>query len=500
MNRRHYLLFSLSLLLFSPESLFAQNPDSVKAYILGLAEPEVTFSLMYGTGSLSMEYIEQPLLTPLTEEYIDERMKEYELTGDPISLLTIAQTYKRMNRHSEGEKWMERAILETEELMWKYPDSIEFVETASLLYLDNNQPDLASLTAKMISDHNQDEISLFAETMMYTFTGQYDLGIELSNKGLTLYPEEAKWYLIRMIHEFSKKMAAFNFGSEEFVAEENRIDRSFLNKGAANYPDNEKVQLAAVLCNFFLFAYEEVLPTFYEQLGNCDDIETFKFKIESSLDDKLEVHFQKVIKLSKQKAFKNWHSVHYTLGTIHMLRSETEKAIVYYEEAIDLMKPKYRHGQDNVYQYYDNLVTCYRMLGDTASAEKCAIIRATEEINLDPLPADYLNMALYRVMDKDFKAAIALLDQAIAIDSSAVDSYSTKALLLMLDDELHEALSLLKLAESIQPNNLRTVRAVILFRLLKKESAAALQLIGQLEAYDPTDFFIEDARRLLETE
>lgn len=496
--KRRQLLFSL--LLISSSTSLAQNVDSVKAYILESIKPEVNFSLEYNTGSLSLEYIEQDPLTPPTEEFIDESKKEYERTGDPMTLYLIGQTYKRLNRRRESKEWIEKALMETESLMEKYPDSIELVETAFLIYLDNNQPKLACLAAKMVSDHYQNSSSLLSETMSYTFTGQNDEGVKLANKGLELYPHEAKWYLIRMLHEISKKMTMFGFGSEEFVAEENRIDRSFLNDGIAKYPDSLEIQLTSVLCNFFLFAYEDVLPSFYNQLSGIANIEGFEFELEKSQDDKLETYFQRVTKLSKKRAFKNWHSLLYTLGTIQMLRSEPKKAITYFEKAIKLMKPKYRHGQDNVYHYYTNLIACHRILGDTVSAENCVIRRATEEINMDPLPIYYVEMALYRVIDKDYETAMDILNQTIAMDSSFIDAYTNKALLFMVDDKMDEAISCLQSGGAIDPNDVYAFKAIILFNILKKESTTALMQINQLEAYDPTDSFIEDARGLLETE
>lgn len=498
MKPPYHLLFYFSALLFSGTS-FSQNSDSVKAYILEFIDPEASFSVTYGTESMSLKYEERKPLTPKTQEFIDETLQDYEETNDPLLLYTIGQTYRRMNQRKEGEKWIERATLETETLMGTYPDSIELVEKAMIIYIDNNQPDLAALAAKMISDHYQNSKSLFSEAMTHTFSGDYNAGLALSEKGLVLYPDESKWYMARIIYEFTKKMNIYGFNTEGFNAKENRIDRSFLDEGLAQYPQSSEIQLVSALGNFFLFAYEEVLPKFYEQLSGDIKIEGFDFELSQALDEKMEVHFKRITELSNKKELKKWHTIKYTLGVIHMLRSNTHKAIQYFEEAIDLMKPKYRSSQDNVYHYYDNLILCHRILGDRTSAEKCAIARATEEINLDPLPQYYIEMALYRVVDEDYKAAHKLLDEAIGLDSTAVSAYSNKAMAFMLTDELDQADNYLRKAQMMDENDLVTFKATILFNLLKQETANAVQQIDHLEAYDNTDFFIKDVRRLLKT-
>lgn len=500
MIHRHLLLFSLSVLLLSSGTSIAQNQDSIKAYILELVQPDPNFSLTYSTGSISLEYTERDPIGPLTEEYIDEKKKEYESTGNPMDLYLIGQTYKRMNRRGESEEWIERALLEVEDLMGKYPDSIELVETASLIYFDNGQHDLACLATKMISDHYQNSKSLFTEAMAYMFTNQYDDGIAVSNKGMLLYPDEADWYFARMIHEFFKKTKLFRVDSEEFSAEENWIDRSFLEEGLSSYPDSLDIQLIHALGNFFLFAYDELIPRFSRQISEFEEVEGFKFDLGNSLEKKLEVHFEEVTKLSKRKAFKNWHSIHYTLGTMYILQGKYEKAIVHLEKAISLMKPKYRSSHDNVYHHYDNLIMCHRILGDVNSAEKCAKRRATEEINMDPVPAYYLEMALYRALDKDYVSSLEILDQTIGIDSLSVDAYSNKALILMYSGETDEALDFLSKAEAINPNDIPTFQAIILYYLMKKDLATAAELINRLEAYFPEDDFVKDARRLSKTE
>ena len=499
MKHLHFLLFSLSIILFPSSSLIAQNADSVRAYMLEFIDPGVNVSIMYGTGSLSLEYIEQAPLAPATIGSIEEQKREYERTNDPLALYQIAQTYRRMNLHSESEQWTQRALDEIESLMEKYPDSIELIETAFLVYIDTGQPDIAAIAAKMISDHYQNSDKLFAEALAYTFTGQHTEGIAVCNRGLLLYPGEARWYLTRIVHDFTQKMSMFGFGTPEYNAKENRLDRTFLTEGFGNFPDSLEVELVSVLGDFFLFAYEEIMPTFYEQLSDNEEVEGFEFALGKSLNEKLDVYLQKVTKMSKRKAFKNWHAIHYTLGVMQMFRSELEKAVEHFEKAISLMKPKYRQGQDNVYHYYDNLMTCYRIMGDMTSAERCAVAKATEEINIDPVPDYYIEMALYRAMNKDFDAAISILDKTIAIDSSAINAFTKKAILLMISGKTDQAESSLSSALSINPDDLGVFKAIVFFNLLKKDSVVENQ-INHLEAYDPTDTFIQDVRHLMKTE
>ncbi|MFK7786409.1 MAG: tetratricopeptide repeat protein [Crocinitomicaceae bacterium] len=494
-----YSLAFLALVGVNSTSL-AQNEDSVKAYILEFIEPDVNFSLSYGTGSLSLKYEEQSPLTPPTEEFIEEQKKEYESTKDPMNLYAIGQTYRRMNRRKEAAIWQEKALSEIEAVMGRYPDSIELVESAFLIYLEMGQSDLAVIAAKMVSDHYDNSQSLFAESLSYTYTQEFDKGLATSELGLMNYPGEARWYLLRIIHEFAKKMQVFGFGSEAFSAPENSIDRSFLDEAFLKYPDSTQVELVAALGNFFLFAYEEVLPQFYDDVADFGEIEGFSFDLNSEVNKKLDVHLERIIQLSKRKEFKNWHSIHYTLGVIHLLKSDYKKSIKHCEKAIALMAPKYRQGQDNAYSYYDNLITCHRILGDVEAAEKCVIARATEEVNLDPLPQYQIERAMYRAMDKDFEEAIQLLDKTIALDSSAIDAYTNKALLMMHAGKNDEVTKILDIAQTVNPNDIFLFKSVILYNLLNKSKALADNQINQLEAYDATDGFIEEARNLLKTE
>lgn len=498
-NIHALLLFATFGLLFSASGI-AQNSDSVKAYILEFIEPEVNIVVSYGSPDIIPQYVKQEPQNEKTEAFIEKIKKEYETTKNPMNLLQIGQTYIRMNQREKATHWMYRAESELEMAIEMHPDSIELVESAVLLYMELGNFDKAIESTEKVYEHYQSSDPLFMKALLCSFSGQFEKGLETSIKAMKLFPEEGKWFIARILNESQLKMQKLDFGSDEYGLSENRIDRSYLAEAYKKYPNSTEIELMSVFGDFLLFAYDELYPNMFKRFATMDDFENFTFGFDEDISAQLDDFHARVTKLSKKKEYKNWHPIHYTLGTIHLFKSEYKKAIPYFEKAINLMKPHYRNSDNNVNNSYNNLISIYTILEDYESAEKLTIQRATEEINIDPQADHYISMALYRIIDNDKHAGLKLLDQAIGIDSTAIDAYTYKAFVAMLNNELDEALVLLEVPQSVNPDDLLSYKAIIFYSLLTKNRSFTEDLINRLEAYDSTDRFIKEARRLLKTE
>lgn len=477
-------------LLLLPMAAIAQNEDSLDAYVRDFMKPEISLSIVYNSDNFDLTYEKQTPLSLATEEFIKEQKEQYEKTKNPSCLMIIGQTYKRMNMRTIGRTWMEQAEKEVEAAIATYPDSSKLHETSMLIYMELERYEKFTKAAQeIVRLHPDSESSIFSEAMTYMFN-DVRTGLEKSRKGIEKYPGHVKWYVAQLLFEIRYQVHQYGFGTEE--AKNHPIDPIFLLDAKKSYPDSTKIEFAAEVGQFFIFAYQELLPEIYSDVPDFDEIEGFQFAFSPEIQKKLDVFQLQMEAFLKRKEFKNWHTLHYTLGSIYLLQSDYSKAQKFLEQAIKLKKPEYRSSQDNVYAYYDNLIACCHLLGDLKSAEKWSKVRATSEVNMDPSAQHYTNLALYHIQRNDMEKGKELLESAITMDSLTIDAYTYMALILMLDDQMEEAGEYLSQAQSINMDDLTAFKATILFSLYMKSTSTAKDLVDMILAYDETDPFALD--------
>ena len=194
----------------------------------------------------------------------------------------------------------------------------------------------------------------------------------------------------------------------------------------------------------------------------------------------------------KDKQFNNKYTLYYSLAAIEFLQNNYKKAIYYYKRAIPLKPFKFRDNEDQVASSYKNIISCYLTMGDTVNAELWTQLKIEDKASYDPVVDDIIDLAYFKLYNKNMEEGEKLLKKAIEIDPNSYQAYTGLANIALAKENIKLTEELLNKSYKIYPDSPSLTKTLILQLLYQNDLETAKFLVYKLKQEDPNDSFSDE--------
>lgn len=472
-------LYSVTILLvFLSISSFAQEADYLREYMHESFETSVEFGPSYSIADFNAEPKKTKNDISPTYEKIEEVEDSLKLTKDPKYYLSIGNLYKRLNRKDIAITYFNRAINEYKLLLYKPGADLKKVyKNLYLGYFGLEDFDkILEYSDSILSISPTDTSIIASKAFLYFFNNQYDEALVFCDSMIQEYPEITSSYLVKTMVLISTD-----------TSKTGTADYSYLSVAQRKYPDNVEIKAMAVSCKLIVMTYKKAMAPLFENPPSTPmDIE---FAL-SKEDKKLLKSYKKLYKsLLKDKRFNNNYTIYYSLGLIETIQNNFKGAIKLYNQAIPYKGPEYRDRISNLTSCYQNIITCYEILGDTTNAIIWAKNRIDDLPSVDPKAGDYIYLAKFYLQKEDWGKGRDFLKLAIETDSVAYEAYTLLANSYLLNNKTEEAEKYINMCYKLNPDYMAMYYSYVIQRIYNNDESTAKYLVNKLLDFNPEDTF-----------
>jgi|GEM_PF-3090894 len=155
----------------------------------------------------------------------------------------------------------------------------------------------------------------------------------------------------------------------------------------------------------------------------------------------------------ERKDFPNKYIFYKALGSLEMMRNQSDKAIPLYKEAIKYKPLPASTFASNSTEVYDQIVASYMLMKDTLSAIQALKEKITAMPAINPQANDYAMLGRFQLSRGKISDAENSFVQALKIDNSNTDSYTGLCIINLLQHNMQSAELNINQAYKVNPGN-----------------------------------------------
>ncbi len=393
---------------------------------------------------------------PATLENIELLKKRIDKTPNDAALYTeITGMYSRLNMPDEAIEYRAKSFSVISNVLKQHPDSADAILTLGGIYMSALQVDSAMAKYKLAltkDPGNREAVLLLP--FMHIMNGKFDSAYAFIIKQIEKHPDNYTVYEalpVYYIYKFYNQLGKLN--ELKTIEPEKLEPEAMINlKLLSDYYERDKndfkreylYRVTYQVCYSTLITYKTINDSTF-------DYKNVKFitspKDEATLKT-AETFFTKCL---HTKDLKNKFLPNKILGNINLLLNRPKEAIPYLKKAIKLKPVKECTVGDNTSEDYDNLITAYFILKDTAHYEKIILEKIKIKPAIEPAASDYIMAGKVSIDRKKFTEAETYFKKAMELDTKNADIYLGLALTYYLNNNYTAALNSIDEAYKINP-------------------------------------------------
>jgi len=381
-----------------------------------------------------------------TMENLELLKQESEKQPQNADLYTeITGMYSRLRLPDEARHYRKKSFEAISLALQQHPDSTEALITLGEIYMSALQMD--SALSKYRQAFAKDPLNTEANRLipfMHILNNRFDSAYAFIVRQINRYPdhyevhESLPVYYIYKFYDQLNRYSQLKTVEEEKLRPENiltlKLLKDYYERAPSDFRREYLYRVTYQVCYSTLITYKTVNDSLF-------DVKQIRFatglKDASNLKQQ-EAFFRKCL---HRKALKNKYLANKALGNIYLLLNQPKEAIPYLKKAISLKPVKYSTIGSNASEDYDNLITAYFLMKDTAAYEKTILDKIREQPAIDPSASDYTTAGKISISRKNYTGAETWFQKALALDAENVDALLGLALIRFQNDDYPGALA-----------------------------------------------------------
>lgn len=494
----------LGLILFCNGAFGQEGKAILEEHAREFLEPRNSIQILFNSTDFVLVREKKEHSVPVSDERLKELEDSLAATNDESLLLTIGDAYNDRNRYQEGTEYIQRAQAYYQRLFDENDHDTLAVNGLFSCYSElGNQEKVLEINKHSIEIWPESSAAYIVRPLLLIGVGDNQGAVEASEHAIEQFPELTTPYLAKtMALIFPKVDELQNAKDANDLAQRYdgfMIDVSFLKQNAAKYPDNAEIQVGMLCMEFLTFYYSVAMPMAIS--GRMDSINGFAFDLSEKRMKEVDAYEERFSMYLKHSEFKNPFAIHYSYGLIELLRDNPKKAIGHFEKSLKYKTVEYRDESDNVESVYDNIQVSYAILKQWNKEGTVLERRIKEKASYFPVAANYQALAQHKAFyAKDFKKALSLLNEALALEPTNLLLYKDLAYVHMLLGDYAMAEEALNVIYSVNQNSEDFYKAYLLQRLFVDDKETAQFLLEVLLKNDPESEYAQEIKRDFFTE
>lgn len=394
---------------------------------------------------------------PASLENIELLKKQItENPGDANLYTELTGMYSRLNMPNEAREYRMQSFVVISKVLKNYPDSVDALVTLGDIYMSALQMDSAMAKYRQALSRNPlNEDANRLIPFIHILNNRFDSAYAFIIRQVNTYPDKYEVheglpaYYIYKFYDQLNKYNQFKSVEEDLLKPETIITLKLLK----DYYDRDKSDLKREylyrityqVCYSTLITYKTV----NDSLFNVRNIRFLTNLKDASNLKQQEAFFKKCL---HNKASENKYLPNKALGNIYLLLNQPKEALPYLKKAIALKPVKKSTIGNNAAEDYDNLITAWFLLKDTAEYEKAILEKIKNKPAVDPLVSDYVTAGRICLSKKNYTGAETRFQEGLALDKDHVDCLLGLALIRYLDNDNAGALGYINQAYQLNDN------------------------------------------------
>lgn len=446
-------------------------------------------SISYSINDFSPIRKPEEKIDPPSEKRLKAMEDSLKIDRNPDLVMRLGFLHGQLNHPKQKQALLYEAAKKKETLHFAHPDSIALLEELQLISMELGELQNASACAQTILKIDPThEGSLNSMSFLAIQLGAFQESGNFCDQTIAHYPTSSTGYIFKTLSLLYPQM--MRLPQNNTVKDENfnfNLDLSFLRKAEAAYPENLEIKAVSLCSRFIVWFYETLLPSIYKvRLKSMTDMH---FTLSPKQVKEMEAYEQEFNSLSENEAFQNPFALRYSQGVMSMLKNDFEGSIPIFQACITELPPKYWNIESNLLGVYDNIISSYQVLGDSAKTEEWLTKKVEEKISIAPLGKDYINLGCFKASQGEFTTARKLMYQALEQDSSSAEAYIQLANMDLLKGDIRNAEQNMALGYLIDDEQENIIYTKVLLALHKGDKNSAAYLLDQILITDEESEF-----------
>lgn len=405
--------------------------------------PKLQFS--YNNSDLSDEKPEEGDLPANEENLMLLKHKASKKPQDAGLYMELSGMYSRLGMPAEAREARKNAFDAISSVLMYHPDSTQALITLGGIYMSALQMD--SALSKYKQAFRREPLNKEVNRLipfMHILNSRFDSAYAFINRQINAYPnsyevhEALSVYYIYKFYDLLNKYRQMKSVEEEKLRPENIITlkllKDYYERDPADFRREYLYRVTYQVCYSTLITYKTV----NDSLFNTRQIRFATTLKDASNLKQQEAFFKKCL---RNKIPSDKYLANKALGNICLLMNQPQEAIPYLQKTIKLKPVKYSTVGSNASEDYDNLITAYFLLKDTANYEQTIRKKLETRPAIDPLASDYITAGKISISRKKYTEAEDSFREALALDPKQTDAHLGIALTLFQNNDQSAALT-----------------------------------------------------------
>lgn len=484
MHRKRLFLFLISL--FSYIFLYSQSDQNdtlhtyLKTVVVKLMKPHVNMNYSYVTDEIKNQEPDLKVEIPQLKDTANYLQK---LKGDFTDwkiFVKIAKIYRRYAMEQNAYPYFVNAYNLIASEIKKDSLNPKYYSEMAQLYLDAGNQEYAQAYLNMTYQMNPEDTLVLKLLPMYLATsGDIYTAEKINQIFLKKNPNDVEPYVnILTIEIFKVLYDSTMMNNMENITAQKLFDESKIKTASDKYKDKA----------FTVLYHVGQLFALYVKYSSINDISNGKIELSETDKNqliKLKEFFTKAISSS---TYKNKHILYKSLGFIYLLQNDLDNAIKYFNEMMNY------YPKDKLSDDYDILFAVeYFLKKDTMEA--IHILQKKIELNKSLIlnnPEDYIRLGNTYLQSTKFVEAQKAYQNALNINSKAIDAYLGLSVLEMLNMNFQESNEYMNKAYDLDKNYYLTYAMFGVLTLSAGDYQQAKSALEQALKLKPDDEIIKD--------
>ncbi len=489
MNRKKLFLFYISLFSFTLVYSQTNGTDTLPVYLKAIAvklmKPHVNMNYSYVTDEIRNQAPDLKVKIPQlkdTVKYINNLKGDF---SDWKNFVEIAKIYRRYSMEQNAYPYFVNTYNLIASEIKKDSLNPEYYLDMAQLYLDAGNQEYAQAYLNMTYQMNPEDTLVLKLLPMYLATsGDIQKAEKVNNVFLKKKPNDVEPYVnILTIEIFKVLYDSTMMNNMESITAQKLFDLSKIKAASDKYKDKA----------FTVLYHVGQLFALYVKYSSIDDISNGEIKLSETDKTQLKQLKKFFTKAVSNSTYKNKHILYKSLGFICLLQNDLDGSIKYFKEMMSF------YPKDELSNDYDILFAVHYFLKkDTAEA----INTLKEKIDLNRNlvlnnSEDYIRLGNSYLQSSKFVDAQKAYQNALSINSKAIDAYLGLSVLEMLNMNFQESNKYMNLAYDIDKNYYLTYTMFGVLTLMADDYRQAKSALEQALKLKPDDKIINELYQIV---
>ncbi|PCI92594.1 MAG: hypothetical protein COB15_17445 [Flavobacteriales bacterium] len=478
-----------------------QNKELINKHIHERFVLECSFDIQYHTNEFKLELTKKEAQDELSFKQIQALKDSFNITGEINYLSRIGHLYGRLNQRHEAYKYLNKALVKYQSKADTLPYGKRWFEMKQLFALHSglaNTTETIKMNELIVQEYPKDSVALVYKMILFLKIGKLKECINEADRIIKMNPSLILPYIIKtqalVFTDAKIILTEENVNDSNYVFKGIPSDYSFLDQFQSSYPNQKDIQISCRSMKLMILFYNKIIQLSLNPSKTVINYNWMDYRFVHSEKEIVQLkNFETFLKqFIKDKQFNNKYTLYYSLAAIEFLQNNYKKAIYYYKRAIPLKPFKFRDNEDQVASSYKNIISCYLTMGDTVNAELWTQLKIEDKASYDPVVDDIIDLAYFKLYNKNMEEGEKLLKKAIEIDPNSYQAYTGLANIALAKENIKLTEELLNKSYKIYPDSPSLTKTLILQLLYQNDLETAKFLVYKLKQEDPNDSFSDE--------